>query len=124
MMLTRFICTPSTSVFTRRLRLLALAAGIVTGAALAGCSSAPAGNGATVDAAQQKRAWQVGHDDAEAMLDQCKEPAELRLRLLEVRSRITTIRTHVSPEAADDYEQGFRTALEQRGDTLAHHLFN
>lgn len=90
---------------------------------LASCSHAPAGNGARVDPAQQKRAYEVGHDDAVAMLDQCKDASEVRLRLLEVRSRITTIRTRVSPEAAEDYELGFRKALEERGDTLARVLF-
>lgn len=98
---------------------------ILFAAILTACSpGVPSGNGAYVDPARQKRAYEVGHEDAIAMLDQCKEAAEVRLRLLEVRSRITNIRTKVSPEAADDYELGFRKALEERGDTLAHVLFD
>lgn len=100
------------------------AVALAVAATLGSCSPAETSSaGAYVDPAQQKRAYEVGHDDALAMLDQCKEPSEVRLRLLEVRSRITTIRDRVSPEAADDYELGFRKALEERGDTLARVLF-
>lgn len=71
----------------------------------------------------QKRAYDVGYEDATNMLEQVTEQQELHLRLLDIRSRITTIKDQVSPAAAEDYENGFKNALEEHGDSLATILF-
>lgn len=108
----------------RQIRIITIALAIT--AMLGSCSSGGDKTTEKVhnDPAQTVRAFQLGREDANALLDQCDTPQQLRLRLLDVRARITNIRTRVSPEAADDYVTGFRLALEERGDTLASTLFN
>lgn len=69
------------------------------------------------------QAYTLGREDATALLEESPTGEVLRLKLLDVRARMTAISQKVGQQAAEDYEEGFRSVLVERDDSLASVLF-
>lgn len=85
--------------------------------------SQPSPNTPTGDADPDSKPYQLGRRHAADMLQQCRTQDEIRDRLLDINARTTNIRRRIGAEAADNYLQGFRSYLTERGDTLANAIF-
>lgn len=91
---------------------------------LSGCSGGPRGNKYGDNSTYRARAFELGKEDAVSVMEQAADRSELCMKLLDVRARITLIRNKMGEAVADDYEAGFRSTLEERGDSLSVILFN
>lgn len=92
--------------------------------ALSSCSSDRKDRSASDTRSMTQRAYNLGIEDANAILTECHTEAAIRIRLLDIRAKATNIKGRVSEDAAHEYISGFRHGLEQHGDTLATALFD
>ena len=93
-----------------------------------GAADAPGGemlpqNIDTVAGPSDKDIFNLGVRDANAMLDTCRNDAEIEMALLDTRARIHLINTRVGARAAEDYTKGFVSCVKSRNDTLAAKIF-
>lgn len=68
-------------------------------------------------------AYNLGQKCAEQLLNNGKSESTIQDMLLDIRAREYNIRTRVGDEAADTYINGFKTKLQEQGDTLYTTLF-
>ena len=98
-----------------------LSASILIMASLSSCGTD--GKKTSDTRAMAQRAYNLGIEDANAIISECHTETAIRVRLLDIRAKATNIKGRVSANAASDYLRGFRHGLEQHGDTLATTLF-
>lgn len=101
-----------------------LSAAILLVAALSSCSTDGNKSQSSDTRAMAQRAYNLGIEDANAIISECHTETAIRVRLLDIRAKATNIKGRVSANAASDYLRGFRHGLEQHGDTLATTLFD
>ncbi|MDE7411385.1 MAG: hypothetical protein K2M94_05025 [Paramuribaculum sp.] len=95
---------------------------LIAGFYLSSCSS-----GVTTDRAEiapaDTSAYNLGREHALYLMDSCKSEKETCRQLLEMHTVQSSIEEKFGTETAIAYEEGVRTMLTERGDTLATILF-
>lgn len=104
-----------------------LSACVLTAALSTGCScSSDTRTGQTEKVSGKVKDWKaynLGADHAKEVISISDDEAKLQDALLEVRARITNIRTKLGAQAATDYERGFTEEIRTKKDSLARIIF-
>lgn len=89
---------------------------------LAACSSDPH-DGKVTPHVRDHEAYTLGKEHAARVAAVAADEGAVQEALLDVRARISNIRSKISPQSAADYETGFRDGLRHDCDSLARLIF-
>lgn len=72
---------------------------------------------------KDKKAYRLGGEHAERLLEYAAEEDALQDGLLDIKARISNIRSKLGAQSATDYERGFTDYIRSHNDSLARILF-
>ncbi len=108
------------------LKFLPLAIACLTGAICLSCSFSENSGSHTETVSSKvkdKKAYHPGEEHAERLLQYANNEDALQDGLLDIRARISNIRSKLGAQAAADYERGFTDYIRTNNDSLARILF-
>ncbi len=108
------------------LKFLPLAIACLTGEICLSCSFSENSGSHTETVSSKvkdKKAYHLGEEHAERLLQYANNEDALQDGLLDIRARISNIRSKLGTQAAADYERGFTDYIRTNHDSLARILF-